>query len=70
MDGDTRRGDLHHILERNRKPGLTDFLMNGESHQIVQETDNPKLHFVGFGSRTSSSPELLTSSQMQSSWLA
>jgi capsular exopolysaccharide synthesis family protein len=66
VDGDTRRGDLHHILDLNRKPGLTDFLMNGKSHQIVQNTDNPKLHFVGFGSRTSSSPELLTSSQMQS----
>jgi tyrosine-protein kinase Etk/Wzc len=66
VDGDTRRGDLHHILDRNRKPGLTDFLMNGKSHQIVQNTDNPKLHFIGFGSRMSSSPELLTSSQMQS----
>ncbi len=65
VDGDTRRGDLHHILERNRKPGLTDFLMNGRSHQIIQETDNPKLHFVGFGSRTTSSPELVNSSQMQ-----
>ncbi len=59
IDGDTRRGDLHHILERDRKPGLTDFLMNGKSHQIVQNTDNPRLHFVGFGSKTSSSPELL-----------
>jgi tyrosine-protein kinase Etk/Wzc len=65
VDGDTRRGDLHHILERNRKPGLTDFLMNGRSHQIIQETDNPKLHFVGFGSRTTTSPELVNSSQMQ-----
>jgi capsular exopolysaccharide synthesis family protein len=66
IDGDTRRGDLHHILDRDRKPGLTDFLMNGKSHQIVQNTENPKLHFIGFGSRTTSSPELLTSSQMQS----
>jgi Mrp family chromosome partitioning ATPase len=65
VDGDTRRGDLHHILERKRKPGLTDFLMNGRSHQIIQETDNPKLHFVGFGSRTTASPELVNSSQMQ-----
>ncbi len=65
LDGDTRRGDLHHILERNRKPGLTDFLMNGANAQVVQETENPKLHFVGFGSRSSSSPELLNSSRMQ-----
>ncbi|MBT8395458.1 MAG: polysaccharide biosynthesis tyrosine autokinase, partial [Gemmatimonadetes bacterium] len=66
VDGDTRRGDLHHILERDRKPGLTDFLMNGKSHQVVQNTDNPKLHFIAFGSKTSTSPELLTSSGMQS----
>ncbi|MFH1764415.1 MAG: CpsD/CapB family tyrosine-protein kinase, partial [Gemmatimonadota bacterium] len=65
VDGDTRRGDLHHILDRKRKPGLTDFLMNGRSHQVIQETDNPKLHFIGFGSRMTSSPELLNSSQMQ-----
>jgi polysaccharide biosynthesis transport protein len=65
VDGDTRRGDLHHILSRQRKPGLTDFLGNGGSHQVIQSTDNPKLHFVGFGSRKISSPELLNSSNMQ-----
>lgn len=65
VDGDTRRGDLHYILERDRKPGLTDFLMNGGSHKIVQTTDNAKLHFVGFGSRSTSSPELLNSTNMQ-----
>lgn len=66
VDGDTRRGDLHHIIGRNRKPGLTDFLMNGSNHQVIQETDNPKLHFIGLGTRTTTSPELLTSAQMQS----
>jgi len=66
VDGDTRRGDLHHILARFRKPGLTDFLGNGGSHKVIQNTDNPKLHFVGFGSRMNSSPELLNSSNMQS----
>jgi polysaccharide biosynthesis transport protein len=66
VDGDTRRGDLHHILARSRKPGLTDFLSNGGSHKVIQNTDNPKLHFVGFGSRKGSSPELLNSSNMQS----
>ena len=65
VDGDTRRGDLHHILNLNRKPGLTDFLMNGGSHSIIQTTDNTNLHFVGFGSRSTSSPELLNSSAMQ-----
>jgi capsular exopolysaccharide synthesis family protein len=66
VDGDTRRGDLHHILDKDRKPGLTDFLMNGQSHQVIQETDNPNLHFIGFGSRTTTSPELLNSANMQS----
>jgi capsular exopolysaccharide synthesis family protein len=66
VDGDTRRGDLHHIIGRNRKPGLTDFLMNSGRHEVIQETDNPKLHFIGMGTRTTTSPELLTSSQMQS----
>jgi capsular exopolysaccharide synthesis family protein len=66
VDGDTRRGDLHHILGRDRKPGLTDFLMNGRNHQFIQETDNPRLHFVGFGTRSTSAPELLNSSNMQS----
>jgi capsular exopolysaccharide synthesis family protein len=65
VDGDTRRGDLHHVMGRDRKPGLTDFLMNGGSHKVIQSTENPKLHFVGFGSRTASSPELLNSSNMQ-----
>jgi capsular exopolysaccharide synthesis family protein len=65
VDGDTRRGDLHHVMGRDRKPGLTDFLMNGGSHKVIQSTENPKLNFVGFGSRTSSSPELLNSSNMQ-----
>ena len=66
IDGDTRRGDLHHVLNLDRKPGLTDFLMNGGTHKIIQNTENPNLHFVGFGSRTASSPELLNSSNMQS----
>jgi len=65
VDGDTRRGDLHHIVDRVRKPGLTDFLGNGGGGQVVQNTDNPKLHFVGCGSRSHSSPELLNSSNMQ-----
>ncbi len=66
VDGDTRMGDLHQIVARLRKPGLTDFLSNGGGPQAIQETDNPKLHFVGCGSRKMSSPELLNSAAMQS----
>ena len=65
VDGDTRRGDLHHIIDRVRKPGLTDFLGNGGGGQVVQTTGNPNLHFVACGSRKHSSPELLNSSSMQ-----
>jgi capsular exopolysaccharide synthesis family protein len=65
VDGDTRRGKLHEVLGRSRKPGLTDFLMGNSSRRVIQDTDNAKLHFVGFGSRTPSSPELLNSSHMQ-----
>jgi tyrosine-protein kinase Etk/Wzc len=65
VDGDTRRGKLHEVLNRPRKPGLTDFLMGNGSHRVIQDTDNDKLHFIGLGTRTQSSPELLNTSQMQ-----
>ena len=44
---------------------MVDFLTGNASQRIIQDTDNPKLHFIGFGSRSQSSPELLNSSHMQ-----
>lgn len=66
IDGDTRRGDLHHLLERQRKPGLVDGIMERLSRApsgrgVIQETDYPSLHFISGGTRQSNSPELLGS---------
>jgi polysaccharide biosynthesis transport protein len=65
IDGDTRRGDLHHYLEGRRKPGLTDYLRSSASPgDIVQGTAYQGLRFVGSGTHVSNSPELLGSPRM------
>jgi capsular exopolysaccharide synthesis family protein len=65
IDGDTRRGDLHRVLEGERKPGLTDYLRGKEPiEKIVQATSHPNLHFIGSGTQVANSPELLSSSRM------
>lgn len=65
IDGDTRRGDLHHYLEGRRKPGLTDFLRSTASvREIVQGTPYQGLHFIGSGTHVPNSPELLASGRM------
>ncbi len=62
LDADIRRGELHRLLERKRRPGLTDFLGGrADQAQVVQETSYPSLHFIGGGTRTQSGPELLGS---------
>lgn len=65
MDGDVRHGALHRLLDGERKPGLTDYLM-GEvaSERIVQETAFGSLDFIGCGTRTADAPELLGSAVM------
>jgi capsular exopolysaccharide synthesis family protein len=65
IDGDTRRGTLHTLLNVSRKPGLTDFLSSGATlEQIVQTTEYRSLHFIGSGTHRPDSPELLTSTGM------
>ena len=64
IDGDTRLGDAHDLLGAHRKPGLTDYLAGSAGKEIVQETTYPKLHFIGSGSRKSSSPELVAAERM------
>ncbi|MFW6010858.1 MAG: GumC family protein, partial [Gemmatimonadota bacterium] len=65
VDGDTRRGDLHHLLGVDRKPGLTDFLTgSADEEEIVHPTDHENLFVVGSGSRLANSPELLSSGEM------
>lgn len=64
IDGDTRRGDAHRLLGRQRSPGLVDYLRDRTSEDIIQPTDHPNLDFIGSGSRGVSTPELLASPRM------
>lgn len=62
IDGDVRRGDLHRLLEAQRKPGLIDFLQGGlQRESLVQKTRFSSLWFVGGGTRVHTAPELLSS---------
>src|SRR6185503_686468 len=66
VDGDTRRGNAHELLQLTRKPGLTDFL-TGESEQSpnVQQSGHENLWLLASGSRRSGSPDLLNARGMQ-----
>jgi polysaccharide biosynthesis transport protein len=65
VDADTRRGDLHHFLEGQRKPGLTDYLRSGaSSSEVIQRTSHERLDFIGSGTQVADSPELLSSPRM------
>lgn len=64
VDGDTRRGDAHRLLARERTPGLIDYLRDKTGEDIIQATDHPNLDFIGSGSRGVSTPELLASPRM------
>jgi capsular exopolysaccharide synthesis family protein len=64
IDGDTRRGDAHRLLGRDRSPGLIDYLRERSGEDIIQSTDHPNLDFIGSGSRGVSTPELLASPRM------
>ena len=62
IDGDVRRGDLHRLLDAQRKPGLTDFLQGAtEREDVIQKTRFQSLWFIGGGTRRHSAPELLSS---------
>ncbi len=66
IDGDTRRGGLHSVLNVERRPGLTDVLSKEESlRDAIQETEYTLLHVITSGTRVTSSPELLGSAEMQ-----
>ncbi len=64
IDGDTRRGDAHRLLARQRAPGLTDYLRGNVQMDIIQHTEYERLHFIGSGTRSGTTPELLASSRM------
>jgi tyrosine-protein kinase Etk/Wzc len=66
IDGDSRRGGLHRMLQRPRKLGLTDVLAGAASLEAAtQTTAYPCLDFIGAGSRFRDSPELLGSPAMK-----
>lgn len=64
IDGDTRRGDAHRMLGIERTPGLTDYLADRTSGEIIHETAHENLSFIPSGSRGSHTPELLASHRM------
>lgn len=65
LDGDTRRGDIHHFLGLERTPGLTDYLLERASfEEVIQSTGQGGLDFIGSGTRFANSPELLASARM------
>ncbi len=65
VDGDTRRGDVHTLLEGSRKPGLTDYLVGERLERVIQTTRFPRLDLIGSGSRKAHSPELLAGDRMR-----
>ena len=65
LDGDIRRGLLHRRFKLNRQPGLVDFLRQEATlDEIVQQTEYPRLTFIGCGTRTQRAPEVLGSVAM------
>jgi capsular exopolysaccharide synthesis family protein len=65
IDGDTRRGDLHRMLQVPRKPGLTDFLRGDVTlPEAVQTTGYSRVDLIASGSRFQSSPELIASGKL------
>lgn len=64
IDADTRRGDVHHILGVDRKPGLVDYLSGGRAEGLIQKTEYPNLHVLASGTRLARAPELLTGGQI------
>lgn len=66
IDGDVRRGTLHTLFGKARKPGLTDFLA-GEVRldEVVMPTENASLSVISSGSRLRDGPELLGTEAME-----
>jgi capsular exopolysaccharide synthesis family protein len=64
IDGDTRRGDAHRLLGLERSPGLTDYLRDRNAGEVIQSTEYPTLDYIACGTRGTTTPELLASSEM------
>lgn len=66
IDGDTRRGDAHRLMGVERSPGLSDYLRERTTAEIIRNTEYKNLDFVPCGTRGSTTPELLASHRMAS----
>lgn len=65
IDGDVRRGSLHHTFGTSRTPGLTDYLSgNATLDEVLQETSFPNVFLLPSGTRMANGPELLGSNAM------
>lgn len=68
IDGDTRRGQLHEIFDRQRKPGLINVLKDpssGHNGPPIRTTDHDRLYLLPSGTRAEDGPELLSSRRMR-----
>lgn len=65
IDGDIRRGRLHHFLQGSRTPGLSDLLSgSGVLEDVLQTTSVRDVWLIGSGTRMHVGPELLGSAAM------
>jgi len=65
IDGDVRRGRLHHVLNRVRRPGLTEILAGVVPlEHAIQATSTRNLSFISCGARSHAGPALLSSAAM------
>jgi capsular exopolysaccharide synthesis family protein len=65
VDGDVRRGRLHHTLAVARRPGLTELLEGSVTwDQVLQSTRYNNLSFIACGLRSQAGPALLSSVTM------
>src|SRR2546429_210351 len=59
IDGDVRRGRLHHVLNRHRRPGLTEILAGVVPlEQAIQGTSTRNLSFISCGAPSHPGPAL------------
>lgn len=66
IDGDIRRGTIHHLLKLERKPGLTDFLDGTATEgDVIRRTSHERLDCLTSGTRMRNGPELLGSAAMR-----
>ena len=66
VDGDIRRGTMHHLLKLERKPGLTDLLAGDAADEdVIRKTAHERLDCIPSGTRMRNGPELLGSPAMR-----